>query len=111
MDLWFVFRIIGLARETQPCHENEAKFDNVSKAASASEGASVRPHTPIDVTSMEQVILLLPSNSNIIAGALEVKIHHQVTQAHWQISQLQDIIADISFQYSHVIHGSIQKSV
>ena len=53
----------------------------------------------------------LPSSANIIGEPAQVEIHQQKRQAHWQIVRLRDIIADISFQYSHVIQGTIRRSV
>ena len=52
---------------------------------------------------MEREVLLLPCSGNVTGEPAQVEIHQWKQQAHQQIVQLQDIIADISFQYSHVV--------
>ena len=56
-----------------------------------------------DPNVVEREVVSLPSSANIIGEPAQVEIHQQKWKAHQQIVWLQDIIANISFQYSHVI--------
>ena len=106
-----ITEVIPIASGAEPFEENKGEFDDISESASAS-GAS-EPHKNTqswDVTGIACTLLILPSNGNV-NEAVEVEICHQIQQAHRQINWLHDIIADISFQYLHVIQDSIWKSV
>lgn len=92
--------------------ENEGKFDEVSKSASA-HGMTPLPSnaTAPDVAPVEQQLLTIPSNGNVLSNLRELEIRHQTQQAWHKVKWLQDIVADISFWYSHVVRGAIRRTV
>ena len=92
--------------------ENEEEFDDVGESASASDSiSSQRPSRNSEPIGVERERLTLPSNGNVHGIAVQIELHHRIMQARRQVNRLRDIIADISFQYSHVIRGSGRKSV
>jgi hypothetical protein len=102
--------VIALTSGAEPLVDNENEFDEVEEAASAGESAGTTQNP--DMSGVEREMLTLPSNGNTVGQAVvEVEINHRIKQARQQINRLRDIIADISFQYSHVIRGAIRKSV
>ena len=100
----------GLGNE--PFVENEGQYDEVGEAASANQGtqAHLMPGAS-DVTAVERELLTMPSNANVVGNLHELEVRHRIKQARREVHRLRDIIADISFQYSHVIRGAIRKSV
>lgn len=103
--------IVSLGQVAEPWVENETEFDEVGHAAPASTSATALRTTQAGIVCVEREILTLPSNGNVAGGAYEVEIAHRIKQARRQITRLRDIIADISFQYSHVIRGAIRQSI
>ena len=104
--------VIPIASGSEPFVENEGEFDDVGESASTAEVGESHRHTQSrDVPGIERTLLILPSNGNVMGEAVKVEIRHRIQQARRQISRLRDIIADISFQYSHVIWDSIHKSI
>jgi hypothetical protein len=101
--------VIALTSGAEPFVDNENEFDEVEEAASAGESAGTIQNP--DMAGVEREVLTLPSNGNTTGQAVEVEINHRIKQARQQINRLRDIVADISFQYSHVIRGAIRKSV
>ena len=104
--------VITLTSGIKPFVEHEGEFDKVGKAVSASaEVESYRLTQIRDGTNVEREVLTLPLNGNVGGDAIQLEIEHRIQQAHRQVTRLWDIIADISFQYSHVIRGTTRKSV
>ena len=84
--------------------DDEGEFDEVGDTASASDQTELHSNPSIsDGTHVEWEVLTIPSNGNIVGNLRELKIRHRTHQAHHKVNRLQDIIADISFQYSHVV--------
>ena len=106
--------IVPVASGIEPFVENEGEFDEVGESASASACPIGEAHQNTqgrDVTGIERTLLILPSNGNVIGEAVDVEIRHRTQQAHRQINRLRETIAEISFQYSHVIRDTIRRSV
>ena len=104
--------VADLTSDSRDFDENEGEFDEVGESASANNVIqSQRPSRNSEPIGVERQRLILPSNGNVGGTAIEIELHHRTTQARRQVNQLRDIIADISFQYSHVIRGSSRKSV
>ena len=104
--------VINVAPQCQAYSENEAEFDDIGEAESDVIGGPPQARSvDQDQTVIERHILALPSNGNVGPETRDLEIHHQTIQARSQVNWLRDIIADISFQYSHVIRGQVQKSV
>ena len=92
----------------QSQNDNEAEFDDVVELVSANEFPQLNQATHHhDQNVVEREVVSLPSSANIIGEPAQVEIHQRKWQACQQIVQLRDIIANISFQYSHVIRGAI----
>lgn len=64
-----------------------------------------------DMLPIERQVLALPSNgtSDLTLKALEIQA--RIKMADQQLERLRDLIADISFQYSHVIRPAPRKSM
>jgi hypothetical protein len=65
------------------------------------------------LTPIERKTIVLPSNGNVETNpsASDLEIKFRKMQAHSQLNRIRDLIADISFQFSHVIRGQIRKNI
>ena len=63
------------------------------------------------LSTVEYQTLYLPSNSNVTPSPADVELVLRRYQAQTHIGQLRDLIADKSFQYSHVIRVTPRKSI
>jgi hypothetical protein len=104
--------VITVAPTLDYCLEDEEDFDEDGESASASDGVQSQRATRVtDAPGVEREQLAMPSNGTVTGQAVEVELRHRANQARREIDRLRDIIADISFQYSHVIRGAIRKSI
>ena len=71
------------------------------------------PDTPasIDTPQIEDQLIPLPSNGNIGPAYAELEISHRITHADHHLNRIRVLIAEKSFQYSHVIRVAPRKSV
>ncbi|KAF8950435.1 hypothetical protein BDZ97DRAFT_1933982 [Flammula alnicola] len=60
---------------------------------------------------VERQQLSLPSNGNVAGDLKHVELSACKKQAHAQLNRLRELIADISFHYSHVIRAAPRKAV
>ena len=99
--------VAGITKNTAneiPILDDETEYDEYEEFTT---------QTVTELTPIERKVIVLPSNANIEnnQSASDLKIKFQVRQVQTQLSQLQDHIVDISFQFSHVIRGQIQKNI
>lgn len=92
--------------------DNEAEFDNSDDLEPSDEEtppASGPSHLPADTISIpvEEQQLYLPRNGHLA----DVEIHLRKNQASRLLHRLRELIADKSFQYSHIIRAAPRKSV
>lgn len=64
-----------------------------------------------DISPIERKVINLPSNGNVETNVTDLEISFRTRQAQSQLNHLRDLIADISFQFSHVIRGQIRKKI
>jgi len=64
-----------------------------------------------DITPIERKVIVLPSNGNVVNDVAKLETTFRTRQAETQLNHLRDLIADISFQFSHVIRGQIRKKI
>jgi hypothetical protein len=109
-DLQNVAGIMENRSTENPILDDETEYDEYEEPDSESESAT---QTIIELTPIERKVIFLPSNKNIQANpsASDLEIEFRVRQAQFQLNQLRDLIADISFQFSHVIRGQIRKNI
>ena len=60
---------------------------------------------------IEDRFIPLPSNGTVAATYAQLEISHRISHAEHHLSRIRDIIAEKSFQYSHVIRVSPRKAV
>lgn len=103
-DLQIAAGITENAANQNPILDDETEYDDYEELTA---------QTVSQVTPIERKILVLPSNGNVEtnAGASDLEIKFRVRQAKTELDQLRDLIADISFQFSHVIRGQIRKNI
>jgi hypothetical protein len=84
--------------------DDETEYDDY-------EEPTVKPATHL--TPIERKSIVLPSNGNVETNpsASNLEIQFRKMQAHSQLNRIRDLIADISFQFSHVIRGQIRKNI
>lgn len=74
------------------------------------EHASASPHAPCPLP-VEREFLGLPSDSNLTGAVRDIEMTLRKKEAKQQLNRLREIIADKSFQYSHVIRTAPRKGV
>lgn len=81
----------------------------------ALESTPARPAATLEDPSLPQPVewqtLYLPSNRNVLPCPADVELSLRKEQAQTHIRQLRELIADKSFQYSHVIRVAPRKSI
>lgn len=60
---------------------------------------------------IEDRLIPLPSNGNVGLVHAQLEIQHRISHAEYHLSRIRDLIAEKSFQYSHVIRVAPRKSV
>ena len=102
-DLQMSARIIENTANENPILDDETEYDEYDEE-------TVSP-TITDITPIERKVIVLPSNGNVVTNHADLEITFRKRQAHSQLVHLRDLIADISFQFSHVIRGQIRKNI
>jgi hypothetical protein len=118
MNATGVVEIIGPTGST---HEPLAIWDDilnepVPTGSNAVPPVTNRPALNISPSSndpieIENQRIPLPSNGNIGPEYAELEISHRVSHADHHLNRIRDLIAEKSFQYSHVIRVSPRKGV
>jgi hypothetical protein len=101
-DLQTIAGIIESSVNEKPVLDNETEYDEYDE--------STNQTTPV-LNPIERKIIVLPSNGNVKTEVSHLEIKFRIRQANTELIQLRDLIADISFQFSHVIRGQIRKNV
>ena len=101
-DLQTLAGIVGSSVNERPVLDNETDYDDYEE--------STNQTTPTFMP-IEHKVIFLPSNGNVETDVSEIEIKFQKRQADTELHQLRDLIADISFQFSHVICGQICKKI
>ena len=78
--------------------DNETEFDEYNEYMN---------QAPPILRPIECKVIALPSNGNLETDVSDLEIKFRIRQANSEPNQLRDLIADISFQFSHVIRGQI----
>lgn len=82
---------------------SEPRYINTS---ASSESTNTSGPLPI-----EEQIIALPSNGNTSNDYRELELAHRISMAEDQLNNIRNLIADKSFQFSHVIRVSPRKGV
>ena len=82
--------------------DNETEFDEYDEYTN---------QVPPILMLIERKVIALPSNGNLETDVSDLEIKFRIRQANSELNQLRDLIADISFQFSHVICGQIRKNI
>jgi hypothetical protein len=88
--------------------DEEGQFDETTHSPDDRDAGVQK--TGLDPSAVERQVLTLPSNGNVNEDVATLEIRDRVKQARRQITRLRDLIADISFQYSHVVRNAPRKS-
>lgn len=89
---------------------NEETAETAETAAAPPAPAGPSENHPLSQT-VECQTLYLPSNGNVTPSPFNVELLCRQRQAQSHISQLRELIADKSFQYSHIIRVAPRKSI
>lgn len=101
-DFQTVAGIIENSAKEIPVLDNETEYDEYDE--------STNQTTPV-FTPIERKVIILPSNGNVQTEISDLEIKFRTRQANAELNQLRDLIADISFQFSHIIRGQIRKNI
>ena len=72
---------------------------------------SISSPSSSSIIQIEDQLVPLPSNNNVAQGYSQLELSHHISHADHHLNQIQDLIAEKSFQYSHVIRVSPHKGV
>ena len=97
-DLQMVAGVMENSLKEKLILDNETEFDEYDEYTN---------HTHAYRTQSDS----LPLNGNLETDVSDLKIKFWICQANSKLNQLRDLIADISFQFSHVIRGQIHKNI
>ena len=105
-DLQTKAGIIEDTANEKPVLDDEIEYDeyNDSEEVPISQALS-------EIIPIERKVIVLPSNGNVVTNVSNLEVTFRKRQAQSQLDQLRDLIADISFQFSHVIRGQIRKNI
>lgn len=101
-DLQMIAGIIEISGNEKPVLDNETEYDEYDE--------STNQTTPV-INPIERKVIILPSNGNVKTEVSDLEIKYRIKQANTELNQLRDLIADISFQFSHIIRGQIRKNI
>ena len=73
--------------------------------------APILPDSPTGPLPIEEQPISLPSNGNVPAIYRELELSHRISHADHHLNRIRDLIAEKSFQYSHVIRVAPRKGV
>jgi hypothetical protein len=86
-------------------------FDTVLSDAETTQTNTNNPSAAIGPLPIEDQIIALPSNGNTSEIYRALEVAHRISTAEDQLNHIRNLIADKSFQYSHVIRVSPRKGV
>jgi hypothetical protein len=101
-DLQSIAGIVENSLNAKPVLDNETEYDEYDE--------STNQTTPV-LSPIEHKVIIIPSNGNVKTDISDLEIKFRTRQANTELNQLRDLIADISFQFSHVIRGQIRKNI
>lgn len=91
---------------------NESEFDDFADAFMVPpEDLTVADNNLNEPIPIERQTIPLPSNGNISLDLQQLEIAARLKIADQQLERLRDLIAEMSFQYSHVIRPAPRKSM
>jgi hypothetical protein len=94
----------------EPANEDEeGQFDETTHLSEHDNANAGGQNIGLDPHAIERHSLTLPSNGNVNEDVAGLEIRDRVQQARRQITRLRDLVADISFQYSHVVRNAPRK--
>ena len=103
-DLQTAAGIIDNSLNEKPILDNETEYDEYDEP-------TVQTPSVLSGIPVERKVIILPSNGNVETDVSDLEIKFRTRQADTELNQLRDLIADISFQFSHVIRGQIRKNI
>jgi hypothetical protein len=134
-ELKKVMHIAGVVEgngQTNPSNEPLAMWDEIlnepipsgsgSKPADVPSGSGSKPVVvnnpgsnnappPKSLIQIEDQLIPLPSNGNVASTYGQLELTHRISRADLHLNRIRDLIAEKSFQYSHVIRVSPRKGV
>jgi hypothetical protein len=85
-----------------------AEVPKSNKMSSYLGPSSTETLTPVPI---ENQLLCIPSNGNASSVHRQLELYHRISQADSQLNNIRNLIAEKSFQFSHVIRVSPRKGV
>lgn len=82
-------------------------YDDEEPAAAPAQGSDDDENQ----VPIENQLISLPSNANVRGDLRSIELKHRITQAKVHLNRLRDLVADMSFQYSHVMRAAPNKGV
>ena len=101
-DLQMAAGIVENRAKETPIGDNETEYDEYED--------STIP-TSSSLSPIERKVLVIPSNGNLETNVSHLEIKFRTRQAQTELNYIRDLIADISFQFSHVIRSQHRKNV
>jgi hypothetical protein len=90
---------------------NSQQAESTSSAPLPSSSSARLPSQNIGPVPIEEQILSLPSNGNVDSIHNELECMHRISLADHHLNQIRNLIAEKSFQFSHLIRVAPRKAV
>jgi hypothetical protein len=109
--------VVELNGTTSPVHEPLAMWDDILYEPVPADPNPMPavvdgPASPsIGPIQLEDQVIRLPSNGNVEQAYAQLEVTHRISHADLHLNRIRDLIAEKSFQYSHVIRVSPRKGV
>lgn len=109
--------VVEVHSSTQAVQEPLAMWDEIANepvpggTAPADLNSAIDEPAPTAATPIENQMLPLPSNGNVGPEHAPLELSNRIQHAENHLNRIRDLIAEKSFQFSHVIRGAPRKDV
>lgn len=106
--------VVEINGSTSQVHEPLAMWDDImNEPVPAGPNPEDQGPAPAQIgpIQIEDQIISLPSNGNVGPAYAQLELSHRISHADHHLNRIRDLIAEKSFQFSHVIRVSPRKGV
>jgi len=109
-----VATVVEIHNTSSPSQEPLSTWDEIANEpvpGGPNSLPDIEKSPPSGPVQIEDQVIPLPSNGNVAEEYSEVEISHRISHAEYHLNRIRDLIAEKSFQFSHVIRVAPRKAV
>lgn len=108
--------VVELHSTSEPIPEpigvwDEIVYEPVPGGPNLSPGLTNAPELSPGPIQIEHQLMPLPSNNNVASDYAQLEVDRRIIRTEYHLNRIRDLIAEKSFQYSHVIRVAPRKAV